>query len=336
MEKPATIIDIAKALNISPSTVSRSLNNHPSISNQTKKEVLSLAKKLNYQPNLTALKLLNKKSGTIGVIVPEITGYFFSMIITGMQDIVSSLGYKLLISQTNESFEEEEKLIQEMIISRVEGVLISPSHQTNTFEHFKKLEMAGIPMVMFDRDCSGYNCNKVIVDIYTGAIQAMNYLINKGCKNIAHIAGPINIDPFKQRLNAYYDALNQHQIEVVQDLIVNSHGFGCEDGVMALEELVKRKTKFDAIFCLNDATAFGVMHSLRERRYKVPEDVAIVGYDDEPYASFFSPSLTTIWQPVYDMGLLSSKILLDLINNKGKTKSFRFEILKTELIIRES
>lgn len=336
MEKPATIIDIAKTLGVSASTVSRALNDHPSISTVTKKEVHELAKELNYQPNLTARNLLNKKSGIIGVVIPEITGYFFSMVITGIQDVVSSAGYKLIISQTNESLEEEIKLVKEMALLRVEGLLVSPSFTTKSFEHFEDVRRSGIPIIVFDRDCPGFDTSKVFVDVYDGAYQAVSYLIKSGCKRIAHIAGPTSIPTFQQRLNAYYTALSDNKITVDPNLIVTSLGFSPDDGIGAVEELLNQTAHFDAIFCVNDAVAIGVMHILRERELKIPEDVSVIGFDDELYASVFNPSITTVWQPVYDMGMLSAKILLDHIKQGSKNTVYRNEILKPELVIRKS
>jgi LacI family transcriptional regulator len=332
MEKPATIIDIAKALNISPSTVSRALNNHPSISSQTKEQVNELANKLNYHPNLTARNLLKKKSGIIGVVVPEITSYFFSTVITGIQDVVSSVGYKLIISQTNENFDEEKKLIHEMAQMRVEGLLVSPSFNTQGFEHLEDARKAGIPVVLFDRDIPGFESSKVFVDVYDGAYQAVKYLIEAGCQRIAHIAGPEHIPTFQERMSAYQNALKEYNRELYQELIIKSTGFSAEDGVEACEHLLSQS--FDALFCVNDAVAIGAMHVLREKGYKIPEDISVIGYDDEPYSCYFSPGLTTIWQPVYDMGMLSSKILLDTITKEKQT--IRKEILKPELVLRQS
>src|SRR5690606_36392849 len=167
--RQTTIIDIAKQLGVSPSTVSRALHNHPSISTETKKNVLALAEKYSYQPNLLALSLLNKKTGIIGIEVPEITSYFFATVISGVQDMVSSPGYKLLICQSDESFEEEKKLLQDMTLLRVDGVLISPTFRTNSYQHFERLKKTGIPLVIFDRDCPGCEADRVVVDSYDGA-----------------------------------------------------------------------------------------------------------------------------------------------------------------------
>lgn len=335
-QKPITITDIAKKLGISPSTVSRALHDHPSISLETKKEVRELALQLNYQPNLTALSLLSKKSGLIGVVIPEITSYFFATVITGIQDVVSSAGYKLIISQTNESFEEEKRLIHEMTQLRVDGILVSPSFATKTFDHFTPIKSAGIPVVIFDRDCPGFEANKVFVDAYEGAFQAVDYLLKSGCQNIAHIAGPIAIPTFKQRLDGYLDALKQNHREVNDDLIVYSSGFSSEVGEEAIEQLVARNILIDAVFAVNDAVAIGSMHALRAKGLRIPEDVSIIGFDDEPYASYFNPPLASVWQPVYDMGMLSSKILLDLMKPQKQDAPYRYEILKSELVVRGS
>ncbi|WP_257666848.1 LacI family DNA-binding transcriptional regulator [Parapedobacter tibetensis] len=334
--KPTTIIDIAKALNVSPSTVSRALHDHPSISAETKRNVHELAKKFNYQPNLLALSLLNKKTGIIGIVVPEITGYFFATIINGVQDMVASAGYKLLICQSNESFEEEKKLIHEMTLLRVDGFLISPTFNTKTFDHFEKLKSAGIPLVIFDRDCPGFQADKVLVDSYHGAYQAVDYLVKAGCRHVAHIAGPIAIPTFKQRLDGYLDALQDNGLSINDSLIVYSSGFSSECGIDALTQLLDQNETLDGIFSVNDAVAIGAMHIIRERGLRIPQDISMVGFDDESYSCFFNPSLSSVWQPVYEVGMLSAKILLDHFSNSEQAEGYRYEVLKPELVIRSS
>lgn len=334
--RQTTIIDIAKQLGVSPSTVSRALHNHPSISAETKKNVLALAEKYSYQPNLLALSLLNKKTGIIGIVVPEITSYFFATVISGVQDMVSSAGYKLLICQSNESFEEEKKLLQDMTLLRVDGVLISPTFRTKTFDHFYRLKSAGIPLVIFDRDCPHFEADKVLVDSYDGAYQAVEYLIKSGRQHIAHIAGPIAFPTFKQRLDGYLHAHYDNNIPIRSELIVYSNGFSSDYGVDALTQLMTRNEKLDAIFAVNDAVAIGAMCVIRENGYRVPEDISVVGFDDESYAQYYFPPLSTVWQPVYELGMLSAKILLDHFANKESRESYRYEVLKPELVIRHS
>ncbi|WP_437922168.1 LacI family DNA-binding transcriptional regulator [Sphingobacterium sp. LRF_L2] len=333
---PITITDIANQLGVSPSTVSRALRDHPSISAKTKRDVLALAEKHKYQPNLLALSLLNKKTGIIGIVVPEITGYFFATVISGVQDMVSKAGYKLLISQTNESFEEEKRLLQDMTSLRLDGVLISPTFETKDYKHFERLQSAGIPLVIFDRDCADFEADKVLVDSYDGAYQAVEYLIKNGCKNIAHIAGPISFPTFKQRLDGYLNAHYDNNLPIRSELIIKSNDFSSDAGVDAVEQLLRKERKMDAIFAVNDAVAIGSMHALREHGYRVPEDISIIGFDDEPYAQYYYPSLSTVWQPAYELGMLSAKILLDYFSSKDPRKAYRYEILKPELMIRQS
>ncbi|GGG77228.1 LacI family transcriptional regulator [Parapedobacter pyrenivorans] len=334
--RQTTIIDIAKQLGVSPSTVSRALHNHPSISAETKKNVLAMAEKHSYQPNLLALSLLNKKTGIIGIVVPEITSYFFATVISGVQDMVSSAGYKLLICQSNESFEEEKKLLQDMTLLRVDGVLISPTFRTKTFGHFERLQRAGIPMVIFDRDCPHFEADKVLVDSYDGAYQAVEYLIKTGCQHIAHIAGPIAFPTFKQRLDGYLNAHYDNNIPIRSELIVYSNGFSSDYGVDAAMQLMANNDRVDAIFAVNDAVAIGAICVIREKGYRVPEDISVVGFDDESYAQYYYPPLSTVWQPVYELGMLSAKIVLDHFASKEQRENYRYEVLKPELVIRES
>ncbi len=334
--KQTTIIDIARALHVSPSTVSRALHDHPSIGAETKRNVLEVAEKLGYQPNLLALSLLNKKTGIIGIVVPEITGYFFATVISGVQDMVSSAGYKLLICQSNESFEEEKKLLHDMMLLRVDGILISPTFRTDTFGHFEKLKSAGVPLVIFDRDCPDFKADKVLVDSYHGAYQAVDYLVNVGCRQIGHIAGPTTIPTFKQRLDGYYNALRDNGLPVDDKLIVYSSGFASECGVEAAAQLLAENNQLDAIFSVNDAVAIGAMHVIRERGLRIPEDISLIGFDDESYSCFFNPPLSSVWQPVYELGMLSAKILLDHFASSEQQESYRYEVLKPELVIRAS
>jgi len=331
-----TITDLARELNVSPSTVSRALNNSPFISEERKKEILELAKKMNYSPNQLALSLLNKRTKILGVVVPEITSYYFSTAINGIQDKVGSHGYKLMISQSNESFEEEIRLMEAMALVRVDGFLISPSSNTVNFDHFEKIKGSGFPFVIFDRDCLGLDADKVVVDDYSGAFQAVEYLIKTGCRHIAHITGSANLSTSKQRKKGYLDALTKNNYPILEDLIVIGDDSSSESGVSCMQKLLEQNQIPDAVFCYNDAIAIGAMSVIRERNIEIPNQISLVGFDDEPYSSYFKPSLTSVWQPIYDLGLLSAKILLDKLNSDKESTQYRFEVLKPELVIRES
>jgi len=330
-----TIKDIARELNISASTVSRALQDHPALKKETKQAVKSLAEKWNYRPNSMALNLLRQTSSTIAVIVPEITSHFFSAAITGMQDVFVSTEYNIMICTSNESYEEEALIIENLSKVQIAGVLVAPSSTTREFDHFRKLQKNDIPLVIFDRDCEGLEAHKVLVDDYSGAFEAVEYLINSGCKRIAHITGAFDMSTNNHRLRGYIDALKKNNLEVVEDYIINANGFTHEDGIEPTESLLKSKNIPDAIFAVNDRLAVSAMRTAKKLNFQIPGDISIIGFDDEPHSSYFTPALSSVWQPVYSMGMLSARILLHEIEKEEDDKSgFRQEVFKTELVIR--
>ena len=331
-----TITEIANELGVSPSTVSRALNNNPAISDKTRKAVVKLAQKLNYQPNLLALNLLKKKTNTIGVIIPEITSYFFSSIINGIQDLVNPLGINIIIGQSNESYEEEKNIVQTFASIRVDGFLISPSSETKRFDHLETLVNNNIPLVIFDRDCEGIKIDKVFVDEYKGAFQAVEYLIQTGCRRIAHIAGSMTLSTARHRLLAYKDALKQHNLLIREEYIVESNGFAPEHGIDPTKQLLALSNPPDAIFAINDGVAIGAMYVIKEAGIVIPDEISIIGFDDDPHSCYFKPSLSTVWQPTYEMGMLSARILMKRINNNNDLSKIRIESLFPELIVRGS
>ena len=331
-----TIKDIARELKIAPSTVSRALNDHPAIKQETKDAVKALAEALDYQPNLLALNLLQKKSNTIGVIVPEITGHFFSAIITGIQDVIVNSEYNIMICLSNESYEEELTIVKRLSKIQIDGVLVAPSSETKNFDHFRRLQKSGIPVVVFDRDCPGLEADKVLVDDYFGAFQAVEYLFRTGCKNIAHLGGPLNLSTTEQRLQGYWNALEKNKVPKNSEYVVHVPGFAHKDAVKATKKLLELKDRPDAIFAYNDKIAISAMHIAKKMGLKIPDEVSVIGFDDEPHSSFITPSLSTVWQPVYSMGMLSARILLSHLNNKNSILEFRKEVFKPELVIRAS
>ncbi len=335
-KRRVTITDIARELNVSPSTVSRALNDHPALKKETKEAVRALAEKLDYQPNLIALNLLQKKSNTIGVIVPEITSHFFSAIITGIQDVIDNSNYNIMICLSNESYEEELTIVKKLSKIRVDGVLVSPSSATKNFDHFKSLQKSGIPVVVFDRDCPGLEADKVLVDDYAGAFQAVEYLIKSGCKKIAHLGGPLNLSTTKHRLKGYLDALENGNIPIRKEYIAHVQGFSHDDGLKPTKKLLKLQNLPDAIFAMNDNIAISAMYVAKKMNLRIPEDISIIGFDDEPHSKYFSPSLSTVWQPVYSLGMLSARILKHRLSDLENIARFRQEVFKPELVLRGS
>ena len=331
-----TITEIAKELNISPSTVSRALNNHPAISVKTRESVIELAKQLNYLPNLLALNLLKKRTNTIGVIVPEITSYFFSSIISGIQDLLNPLGVNMIIGQSNESYEEEKSIVRTFASIRIDGFLISPSSETKNFDHLKMLTDNNIPLVIFDRDCEGIEVDKVFVDEYKGAFEAVEYLIKTGCRRIAHIAGPSTLSTAKHRLEAYKEALKLHNLPIKKEYIVECTGFAPEHGIDPTKQLLALPNPPDAIFTINDGVAIGAMYIIKNSGIVIPDQISVIGFDDDPHSSYFKPSLSTVWQPTYEMGMLSARILMKRVNSNNDISKIRVEKLFPELIVRGS
>jgi DNA-binding LacI/PurR family transcriptional regulator len=331
-----TLKDISLKLNISISTVSRALNNHPAINQKTKTLIKRTAKKLDYHPNLLALNLRTNKTYTVGVIVPEITGYFFSSVITGIQDVFRDSPYNVIICQSDESYLEEVAITENFLKVGIDGVLVSPTSNTKKIKHFTRLKKSGIPVVVFDRDCPGLEVDKVLVDDYDGAFQAVDYLVKSGCKRIAHIGGPLNLSITKHRLNGYLDALKANNMHIKEEYITHVKGFTHEAGIKPIKKLLKLSPPPDAIFAVNDCIAISAMHMAKILKFDIPKDLSIIGFDDEPHSSYFTPALSTIWQPVYSMGILSAKILLKRLNNDNSTLKLRYEIFKPELVIRDS
>lgn len=335
-KRRVTIKDIAEKLNISTSTVSRALHDHPAINNKTKKSVIKLAEELEYYPNQQALSLLQKKTNTIGIIVPEITSHYFSSIITGIQDIIRTTNYNVIICQTDESYTNEVAITENFLKIGIDGLLVSPASTTNNVNHFKKIQKRGIPIVIFDRDCPGLKADKVLVDDYDGAYQAVEYLIKSGCKSIAHLGGPLNLSTSKHRLNGYIDALKNNNIPIKNEYIIHAKGFLHEDGILPSKSLLNLEEKPDAIFAVNDCLAIAAMHQAKILNFEIPNDISIMGFDDEPHSRYFTPGLSTIWQPVYSIGMLTVKILLNHLKYPESGVPLRQEIFKPELIIRDS
>jgi LacI family transcriptional regulator len=334
-----TIKDIARELGISPSTVSRALKDHPDISPQTKKAVNELAEKLNYQPNVVALSLRSSKTNTIGVIIPEIVHFFFSTVISGIEDVAYSAGYNIIITQSNESLAREKSDLKALFNSRVDGMLMSISRETIDFDHIENILGKGMPIVFFDRIYDTPGSSKVIVDDLTGAKEATHHLIQEGCKRIAHLEGPPNLTISKQRLEGYKEALKEAGLKIDESLIVLCPQGSTEEGRLATEKLLELKNPPDAIFASNDPAAMGSMQAIRKKGLKIPKDIAIVGFSNWELSSLMEPPLSSVDQPGFEMGQEAARILIRHIEMKSKKKvepAPEVRIFKTRLIVRES
>jgi DNA-binding LacI/PurR family transcriptional regulator len=329
-----TIKDIARILGISPSTVSRALKDHPDINTDTKKAVNELASKLKYQPNAVALSLKNSRSNTIGIIIPEIVHYFFSSVISGIEDIASQKGYTVIICQSNERFAREVSNAKALLSHRVDGILISISKETNSFDHFVNLQEGGIPLVFFDRIAPGINADQIITDDIDASYNATRHLIETGCKRIAHFAGPQGLVIGRDRLQGYLNALTEAGLPIDKRLIIEADTF--EKARNTVGQMLDTGNVPDGIFAVNDMTAIGAMQTIQKRGYKIPDQISIVGFSDGYLSGITDPHLSSVDQHGYEMGTTAAEMLFHRILSDEEEYVPEIKILKADLIVRGS
>jgi DNA-binding LacI/PurR family transcriptional regulator len=328
-----TIIDIARELKISPSTVSKALKGHPDISSSTRKAVEELVERWQYRPSQIALSLQGGLSKTIGVIVPEIAHYFFSTVIGSIEDLAYDSGYHVMFCQSSELYEREVKAVNTLLACRVDGILVSVSKTTSDFSHFRKIQDNGTHLVFFDRICNEIDTDRVVVDDEEGAYEAVKHLISIGCKNIVHLSGPPNLQIGKNRTEGYLRALREFNIPFDENNLIK-----CDTGEDAAEIvplLLSRQNMPDGIFAVNDLTAAGSMKKVLLLGYRVPEDVAVVGFTSGLNSDLTSPTLTSVKQNGNLIGREAVRMLIDRIEKKINIPS-QTKIIKTELLIKGS
>ena len=331
-----TINDIARELNITAATVSRALNNHPAVKEATKKAVKEVALKLNYQPNRIASSLRLGKSNIIGVLIPSAEISFFGSVMHGIEKVANENNYNVLIYQTNERYESEKRGVQTFLRSQVDGVLASISKETINLDHYLEIQKRNIPLVLFDRVSDVLDVSAVVVNDYVGAFEATKHLIMQGCRRIAHIGGQQHVTIFNQRLKGYIDALNVHNIPVDEDLIV--HGkVSIESGRLCMKKLLDGSKLPDAVFAVEDYTALGAMQAIKDANKKIPEDIALIGFANEAFGAFITPSLSTVNQQTVHMGEEAAKLFFELRHTGGALQTQpRRIVLEPELVCRQS
>jgi LacI family transcriptional regulator len=330
-----TIHDIARKLNITASTVSRALNDHPRISAETKKAVLKAAQKFNYQPNNIAAALRNGKTNIIGIIVPTADRSFFSSVVRGIEEIANKSRYNVMICQTYDNYEKEVACVDALLNARVDGIIASHGKDTENFGHFLKVKERGIPLIFFDRSNDELEISHVVIDDYLGAFKATEHLIQQGCQRIAHFTNFRKISIYRERLRGYREALLNNGLPFNESLVVESN-LQLEDGRASMEKLLKLKQIPDAVFSASALGAVGAMQVLKERSIKIPQEVALVAFSNESFTSFTDPSLTSVDQHSLRIGNAAAEIFLEEIS-VGHNKFIPQKIvLKPELIIRDS
>jgi len=335
MRNNLTLKDLAQKLGLSISTVSRALQNNPVINHDTRLRVNKLAKNLGYYPDALAKSLKNKKSYTIGVIVPEISHFFFSSVIDGIEDVTYKDGYTIMVTKSNEYFEREVLNLESLISNRVAGVIASISQNTKAGKHFYNIIDRGIPLVLFDRVLDDLDVHKIVGDDFEKVYEMVNHLIDSGYQNIAYLAGPSHLNITMNRVDGYKKALIDNNIELMDGLIMNIN-LNENDGFEGAKTLIREFPKVDAICCVNDPVALGVYKYLNKVGIKIPDKIGVTGFSNNPSSEIINPTMTTVDQQGYQMGKKAAEILLQKINNESIDSLDKTHIIEGELIIRGS
>ena len=333
MNKPATIKDIARTLKISTSTVSRALRNAHDVNPKARSAVLALSEELSYQPSRLALSLQQKQTHTIGVIVPNLD-YVMATMVRGIDEVALEAGYTVMVCQSNESFGREMVNTRRLLDSLVDGFIVSVSSETKVFDHFRKIQQKKMPMVVFDRVSTDLIAPKVKLDNEDGGYLATEHLIEQGYKRIAILAGPKNLAISNDRLEGYLKALKKAKIKVDESLI-NHCNFNQQDAYETTVELLKRKQRPDAIFTISDRMAVGAMLAIKEKGLRMPSDIGLVGFNNEPVTSLVSPSISSVDQPAFELGKAAAKLFIEQMHHEEDLSNVE-RILKPKLIVRES
>ena len=328
---------IAQRLNLSISTVSRALNDHPNIKYKTKKKVLAMAQELDYRVNVDAQNLQKKQTKIIGVIVPEIQHNFFSLVIKGAERVASNAGYNIIVCQSNELYEREVINTRALLSHRVAGVIVSISKKTRKYNHFHSFKKEHIPLVFFDRVVENMEANKVVFDDYGGAFQALKYLIRSGYKRIGHLAGPPHLSNYQDRRRGYVDAHTQKGL-LVDDTLMAYGGLDEKEGFVGMTKLLALDKPLDAVFCDCDPVAFGAYTAVKRKGLRIPDDIAMVGFSNDPLTEIVSPKLTTVNQHADQIGEIAVNMVLNEIKADKENRIYMpmTRIITSELILRES
>lgn len=334
---PITMKDIARETGVSVATVSRALKDDPRISKEKRDEIQAFARKHDFTPNLIAESLRTSKikpTKTIGVIIPEFTHYYFSSILSGIDMEAAAKGYSLMVAQSGEKYENEARICQKFYENKVCGVIVSQAKDTKVYSHFEKLISAGIPLIFYDRICTGVNASRVVVDDYQGAFNAIKYLIDTGCCHIAYFGSPTNLEISKNRYNGYRDAMLQGKLQIEEEFVKVCDNRA--DAEQVAREILEMGTVPDAFFAVNDETAIGILTTAKRMGYRIPQDISICGFTNSEQSTACDPPLTTVEQRGVEIGRQAADILIGKVEGIFPKESIEKRIVKTRLITRQS
>ncbi len=330
----STLQQIAHAVGKSVATVSRALRNDPRISQATKELIWQKAQELDYTPNQLALSLFNRRMNAVGVIVPRIINYLYGTAIGGIEETMEAAGYNIIICQSNESQKREVSLVNELLANRVAGFMVSLASETADFEHFRRIQRKSVPLILFNRECQEIQTTKIIIDNFQAAYDAVEHLVSVGCQRIAYLGGPASVQISNRREEGYRHCLEQHGMKVEESLIQYTE-FDTTSAMNAARNLLYRSQPPDAILAFSDQVAICAMRVCKEKGIRMPQDVCIVGFNNEPVDELIEPSLTSIEQSGYGMGKKAAELLLAQLNATQELPQ-ETHILRSRLIIRES
>ncbi|MBR1882331.1 MAG: LacI family DNA-binding transcriptional regulator [Muribaculaceae bacterium] len=329
--------DIARLLGVSVSTVSRALQDHPGISKQRRELIKQFAREHHFRPNVVAETLRNSRhtpQKVIGVIMPEFVHYYFASVLTGIEQAASKRGYRIMVASSYEQAEREVSICDAFYRSQVCGIIVSQAKNTLNCDHFVRLTQDGVPLVFYDRICTAINAHRVVVDDYMGTRKAVSYLLEHGCRRIAFFGTSPNMEISINRYNGYRDALNQHGINIDENLIKL-----CDNRVVAEEitpTMMQMVNPPDAFFAVNDDTAVGILHAVKKLGYRVPDDISICGFSGGNQGQATSPALTSVEQDGLRVGQEAADILMGLVEGTLDRNRAQKRVVKTRLVIRGS
>lgn len=325
--------DIAREFGVSVATVSRALKGSPRISEKRRNEIVAYAKAHDFSPNIMAESLRNNKTmKIIGVIIPQFTHYYFSSILSGIEDEALKYGYRLLVAQSDEIYEREVETCNSFYENKVCGIIVSQSKNTSRYDHFISLMNKGLPLVFYDRICTGVDASRVVVDDYMGAYSAVEYMIGTGCRNIAFYGSSMTLEISKNRYNGWHDALLKHGInpnDCIRKICDNR-----EDAERITPEVLNADNRPDAFFAINDDTAIGIMYTAKRMGFRVPEDISVCGFTNGQRAVACDPMLTTVEQNGYKVGREAADILIAKVEGRTPVDKVEKRVIRTRLIVR--
>ncbi|WP_372919690.1 LacI family DNA-binding transcriptional regulator [Salegentibacter sp.] len=337
MRPKLTLKQIARELDVSISTVSKALKDSPEIGEETKQKIKAFAKLYNYKPNNIALSLKNRKTKTIGIIIPEIVHYFFTTVISGVEQVANEKGYNVIVCLSNNSFDREVLNLDLLANGSTDGFILSLAKETmqkEDYHHLTEVINQGMPVVLFDRVVDEVHCDKVIIDDIIGAKKAVEHLIETGCKKIGIISTVDYVSVGKLRTRGYIEALEENNYPVDEDLILKIEDMGNSE--KEIGEFLKTRD-VDGLFAVNEQFAVSAIGALRRQGRNVPEDVSVIGFTDGELSKSFIPSLTTVSQHGNRMGAEAAHLLIDKLERKpDEVESYKTVIVETSLVRRES